>query len=645
VFIALAVIPLASAEEILWIDSLDISLMRQARGEPKANLSVLESPLSLGGKEFKRGIGTNAESQFFIDLKGRATRFTAMVGVDNCAADAAGVTFKVYGDRKLLFDSDEMHPGGEPVEVDVDVTDVHILALLVEDFDGANYEDTADWADAKIHYSGEKPVAIVCPAAAEVGVLTPATPGKARINGPRVFGVRPDSPFLYTIPATSERPLTFSAEGLPAGLILDPVSGRITGKLTAPGEYKVVLHARNERSAVRRPFRIVCGEQIALTPPMGWTNRFGRADNTGQQKIKDAADALVATGLAQHGWSYVCIDDGWQGTRQPPSYALQPNERFPDMSDLCAYVHDKGLKIGLYSTPWRTTLQGFNGGSADDGQGGFKVRGNSHGKVAFCTQDAHQFAEWGVDFMRYEWRPIDVESTEAFARALQAVRRDIVLGVANSAPLEHAKTLGKWAQCVQTVSDPPDRWSRLETALTAHAAWSAFSGPGHWNDMDILLTGLSSPDLYPPTGLTQNEQYAQMSLWCLNATPLFFSTDPALLKDVRNPQSRFTVGLLSNDEVIDIHQDELGQQARRIRVDEDTEVWVKALADGSKAVGLFNRSLLGTVTVEATWEELGLKGRQRVRDVWRQKDVGTFEKSIRLEVNSHGVMLLSVRAE
>lgn len=645
-FLTLAVIPLDAGESFVWLDNLDISLMRQARGKPRANLSVWGSALSLGEKEYKHGIGTNAASQFFVNLKGKATRFTAIVGVDNCAADAAGIQFKVYGDRELLFDSDAMHPGGEPVGIDVDVSDTQILALIVEDFDGANDEDTADWADAKIYYQGKTPpVAIVCPAAEKVGVLTPAAPPEPRINGPRVFGVRTGSPFLYAIPATGKDPLAFSAQNLPQGLTLDAATGIIKGKLDTPGAHTVTLHVKNDKGDTSRTLQIVCGEKIALTPPMGWTSRFGRADEITQEKIKTATDALVASDLARHGWTYVCVDDGWQGKRREPSYALQPNERFPDMAGLCNYIRNKGLKVGLYSTPWRTSFQGFTGGSADDEKGGFKVRGNSFGAVPFATQDTRQYAQWGVDFLLYEWRPIDVEKAKECAVALKASGRDITYSVANGAPLKDAAALKDCAHCVQTSSELFDRWSRLMKTVDEHLAWRSFSGPGHWTGMDILLTGISSPKLCPADGLTENEQYAQMSLWCLNAAPLFFSMDPALLMKPEDPKTQFTVGLLSNDEVLAIDQDALGQQARRVKADEELQVWVKDLADGSKAVGFFNLSLLGTNTIEASWDELGLKGKQKVRDLWRQKNIGSFEESMKLNVNSHGVMLLRVFPE
>jgi alpha-galactosidase len=642
--IAISSFPFASAAEILWLDRLDVTLMRQAWSTPKANQSVSERPLSLTGTAYDHGIGTHANSEFHIDLKGSATRFTATVGIDDCAADAAGVIFRVYGDRKLLFESEQLHAGDQPAEIDLDLTGMRTLALIVDDCENGDKEDKADWADAKLEYDGEKPVSVVSPVAAPVGILTPPVPPEPRIAGPRVFGVRPGSPCLFAVPATGEAPLTFAVDGLPEGLALDPQTGRITGQLKTAGDHKLAVQVRNAKGTTKRELRIVCGEQIALTPPMGWTSRFGGAANATQQKIQDAADALLACGLPQHGWSYVCVDDGWQGTRKEPAYALQPNERFADLPGLSAYLHDKGLRFGIYSTPWRTTFQGFTGGSADDEKGEFTVRSNSPGKVAFCQADAKQFAAWGVDLLKYEWRPMDVPSTQACAQALSGCGRDIVLAAANGAQLESAREYCEAAQCVQTTGELPDRWQRIQAVVAAQTAWREFAGPGRWNDLDILLTGLTSPDLHPAAGLTENEQYAQMSLWCLNAAPLFFSLDPAVLKDTQGARTRFTLGLLSNDEVIEVDQDSLGQQARRIRADDESEVWLKEMADGSKVVGLFNRDRLGTISVKATWDELGLKGKYLVRDLWRQKDLGEATDSVQFEMNSHGVMLIRLTA-
>src|SRR5450432_3478293 len=195
-------------------------------------------------------------------------------------------------------------------------------------------------------------------------ILTPPAPPTPRINGPRIYGQRPGRPFLYTIPATGDRPMTFSASGLPDGLKLDPLTGRITGAVAEAGEFKVTLTAKNDRGEDQKPLKIVIGDKISLTPPMGWNSWNCWAWTVDQEKVLRSAHALVNSGLMNHGWTYINIDDTWQGDPDPQTLALKPNERFPDMKALCDQVHDMGLKIGIYSTPWMGSYAMFQGGSA-----------------------------------------------------------------------------------------------------------------------------------------------------------------------------------------------------------------------------------------------------------------------------------------
>ena len=186
-------------------------------------------------------------------------------------------------------------------------------------------------------------------------ILTPATPPVPRIHGPKVFGVRPDSPFLYTIPATGRRPMQFAADGLPAGLTLDSATGQIKGSLRHSGNWRVVFRARNSLGQVVRPFTIIADTEIGLTPAMGW-NSFNTYDvKVTQKQVLAAAHAMIESGLAQHGWSYINTDDGWQGVRGGKFNAIQPNEGFPDIAGMVEEIHGLGLKAGIYSTPWVTS--------------------------------------------------------------------------------------------------------------------------------------------------------------------------------------------------------------------------------------------------------------------------------------------------
>ena len=196
-----------------------------------------------------------------------------------------------------------------------------------------------------------------------------APPVAPHINGPTVFGVRPDSPFLYTIPAVGNHPMSFSVEKLPKGLEVDSASGRITGSLKVMGEYPVVLFAKNSFGTNAKNFRIIVGEKIALTPAMGWNSWNCWADSVDQEKVLRSARAMVSSGLINHGWTYINIDDTWQGNRTGRDHAIQGNEKFPDMAKLCDEIHQMGLKPGIYSTPWITSYGKHIGGSSDNVDG------------------------------------------------------------------------------------------------------------------------------------------------------------------------------------------------------------------------------------------------------------------------------------
>ncbi|MGH7997124.1 MAG: putative Ig domain-containing protein, partial [Opitutaceae bacterium] len=295
-------------------------------------------------------------------------------------------------------------------------------------------------------------------------VLTPPPPARPRINGPSVFGVRPGSPFLYTIPATGERPMKFGAENLPAGLAVDPASGRITGVLTAPGDYTVVLLASNARGEARKPWRIVCGDAIALTPPMGWNSWNCWAGNVDADKVLRAARAMVSSGLAEHGWTYINIDDTWQGARTGPDHALQGNGKFPDMKALCDAIHALGLKAGIYSTPWITSYAGYPGGSSDRPDGAWSKAladsgGHRNGRYSFALADARQWGEWGFDYLKYDWYPNDILHVREMSEALRRSGRDIVFSLSNAAPFDHAAQFARLANCWRTTGDIRDRWT------------------------------------------------------------------------------------------------------------------------------------------------------------------------------------------
>lgn len=489
------------------------------------------------------------------------------------------------------------------------------------------------------------------PTATAPYILTPKPAATPRLNNPKVFGVRPGAPFLYSIPATGDRPMTFAAEGLPKGLQLDSATGRITGTMEFPGEHIVTLRATNALGTAEKRFRIVVGEEIALTPSMGWNSYNCFGVKITQDKMLRAARAMIALGLDQHGWTYINMDDGWEGRRGGPLNALQPDpERIPDVHAMVEQIHAMGLKVGLYHTPWIISYGGRLGGSSENSEGAwpaqadFKAKKNARvlpfaiGPYRFTYQDAQQFADWGFDYLKYDWGPVEMPETKEMHQALRRTGRDIVLSLSNN----HIKNLhaivadvSPWAQSWRTTTDISDSWGRMAHDIGfAQEKWAPFARPGHFNDADMLVVGHVGGwrDETRPTRLTPDEQYTHLSLWCLLASPLLIGCDMEKMDD-------FTLGLLTNDEVLEINQDSLGKQAVQVSGQGENKVYAKPLDDGSLAVGLFNLSS-APAKVTAVWPELKISGQQRIRDLWRQQDLGVFSDKFDATVPSHGVLFI-----
>src|SRR5579871_6087954 len=227
--------------------------------------------------------------------------------------------------------------------------------------------------------------------------LTPPSPATPEIHGARVLGVQPGHPFLFTIPATGQRPMTFAADRLPAGLNLDPATGFVTGTAPAAGSYRVTLHAKNALGEAHRDLLIKAGKKLALTPPLGWNSWNCFNSSVTEDKIRAAADAMIKSGLIEHGWTYINVDDFWQvnpgrakddptlgGPERNADGTIHPNPRFPDMPGMAAYIHSLGLKAGLYSSPGPYTCGGCTGSYQHE------------------QQDAAQYAAWGFDYLKYD---------------------------------------------------------------------------------------------------------------------------------------------------------------------------------------------------------------------------------------------------
>jgi alpha-galactosidase len=474
-------------------------------------------------------------------------------------------------------------------------------------------------------------------------IRTPPPPPTPRINGPAIFGVRPQHPFFYHIPASGDRPMEFGADDLPVGLTLEAQTGDITGMLQRAGTYKVRFHAKNRLGRDNKPFEIVVGETICLTPAMGWNSWNHYGGRITQDIVLQNAKAMAASGLINHGWTYINIDDTWQGRRGGKFHALQGNEKFPDLGALCAQIHALGLKFGIYSTPWETSYAGFPGGSSENPEGlwtkpvGKTVKNKNIlpcaiARYHFCTNDADQWAAWGVDYLKYDWNPIQLPETREMYDALRQSGRDLIFSLSNNMNITNGPTCGKIANSWRTTGDIKSNWNSMSQRGFGQDRWRPYSAPGHWNDPDMLEIATRERD---QPGLTPDEEYTHMTLWCLLAAPLLLANDLSAM-------DAFTLNLLENDEVLAINQDALGDKAVCVLTDGHARVYARTTADGAKAVGLFNIGSNAAVVVTVNWPDLKLSGTHKVWDLWRQKDLGKFKRSFGMRVAPHSAELVKV---
>src|SRR6185437_9186072 len=416
-----------------------------------------------------------------------------------------------------------------------------------------------------------------------------------RINSAKVFGATPGYPFLYTIAASGRRPIHFSAENLPEGLEVDPNTGIVTGKVKRAGIYIAKLKAKNAFGEATEELTIKIGDTIALTPPMGWNGWNALAGRLNKGNVMASARAMVSSGLKNHGWTYINIDDSWQGKRGGPRDALQPNENFSNIKEMVDEMHALGLKAGIYSTPYISSYGSYVGGSSDFPHGGethdsIKIYHQPFmhiGKYRFEVNDAKQMAEWGFDFLKYDWR-IDVNSAELMFYALKKSGRDIVFSLSNNAPFGKVKDWIRFSNMYRTGPDIRDSWNSLYMLAFTLDQWAPYAGPGHWNDPDMMILGnVSTGTQMHPTNLTPDEQYSHVSIYSLLSAPMLIGCPLDQL-------DKFTLSLLSNDEIIEIDQDPFGRSARLLRDENGVQIWVKPMQDGSYAIGLFNTDGYGT---------------------------------------------------
>jgi alpha-galactosidase len=363
-------------------------------------------------------------------------------------------------------------------------------------------------------------------------------------------------------------------------------------------------------------------ERLALTPPMGWNSWNHFADKIDDATVRAEADAMAANGMRDAGYVYVNIDDTWQGTRGADG-VIHPNSRFPDMKALADYVHAKGLKLGIYSSPGPKTCAGYEG---------------SYGHE---TQDANTYAAWGIDYLKYDLcsmgdmmiathsmdaaQEMQIAAYKKMGDALRTTGRPIVYSLCQYG----VGDVWRWGPSVganlwRTTGDISDNYERMMFIGLEQMGLSKFSHPGAWNDPDMLEIGNG--------GMNGDEYRAHMSLWVLLAAPLLAGNDLAKM----TPQ---TLAILTNREAIAIDQDSLGKQAEDISSEGPLQIWARPLANGDEAIGLFNLSGEPAL-LELPYKSVGALKPRKLRDIWAAQDITPDGESYKTLVVAHGAVLL-----
>lgn len=458
-----------------------------------------------------------------------------------------------------------------------------------------------------------------------------------QLNGPGVLGLCPGTPFLYAIPATGQAPLVYDVSGLPSGLNVDANTGIISGTTPQAGNYDLTLRVQNSRGRAEKHFRISAGPQLCLTPPMGWNSWNAVGEQINETVVRETVDAMISTGLKDAGYQYLVIDDHWHGTRNAHGQLSCNAKKFPGgMKALADYVHSKGLKFGIYS------------------DAGDKTCGGEPGSYGFEELDAQLFASWGVDYLKYDYCNAPDDFEEAIRRytrmgqALKATGRSIIFSICEWGP----RSPWLWGRRVgghlwRTSFDVGDQWDTphnthscigILASIDAVANLEKHAGPGGWNDPDMLVVGLGNHGFIKGGGCSRDEYQTQLTFWCILSAPLMIGCDVRHL----DPETR---DILTNQELLDLDQDELGQPAARVARTGSTEVWKKNLAGGDMAIAMLNRGE-SDAPVKVDWQTLGLQSgtRYQLRDLLNHVDLGAFADHYQANVRPHATIPLRFSA-
>jgi MYXO-CTERM domain-containing protein len=512
----------------------------------------------------------------------------------------------------------------------------------------------------------------------DITISTAAPPAAPHILGPTVVGSKPGSPFIYTVSATGQAPLTFAATGLPAGLSIAASSGTISGTTPAAGAYPVTVTVTNAAGSATATLTVKAGDALALTPPMGWNSYDSFGSSVTESEVMSAAQAMQ-TELKPFGYNAVVVDFLWFDPEQAidangrflPSTSKFPssagNQGFKPLSDK---IHALGFSFGIHimrgiprksvsanSPIANSTFTAAQAGNTNDpcpwDNHMWGVHGDTDAGKAWYDSIFAQYAAWGIDFVKVDdmlnpySNPQDYHQaeTDAIRAAIDKTGRSIVLSL-SPGPMQtrDLANLNKNANMWRIVNDFWDTsgLSSLSDEFSATGNWQATSGlvVGHWPDADMLPLGYLGPRCpvhgSGPSALSHNQQVTVMSLWGILPSPLIFGGNPTHLSG-----DAWSTALLTNDEVLAVNQDSSGSHAKRIAQQGSTEVWARDLSGGRKALALFNRGTEDAM-MSVDFSQLGITETPTVRDLWNRRDVTGMTTGISANVPHEGALMYTV---
>ncbi len=410
--------------------------------------------------------------------------------------------------------------------------------------------------------------------------------GAPQFNGPKITGNYPNTDFLFTVPVSGQKPISFKAENLPAGLSIDESTGIITGNVKEKGIYATTITATNAAGTNKQNITINIGDKLCLTPLMGWNTWNVFTYDISEKMLMEMADAMVSSGMRDLGYQYINIDDFWHAdVREKNGKPKVDSVKFPHgMKYLSDYIHSKGLKLGIYSCAGTMTC------------------GKRFGGYNYEEIDAKTYAEWGIDLLKYDYcfapwgRKTAEERYTKMGTALKNSERSIVFSVCEwgiRKPWLWAKNTGgsywRITPDIFDVWNHPAVWQYSVMAILKRAEKvSKYSFPGGWNDMDMMLVGnygngkaTSANGMFK--GLTDLEYESHMALWCLFNSPLLASCDLRTMNDA-------TKNILTNSNLLNISQNTLGKSAKLVSKKNGIRMFEKELLGGAKIIAVLNYS-------------------------------------------------------